>query len=183
MAQAEAEYKDFILFYPTMEEAAESQEKHLRDPLQPDGESRSRSEQRAARRTGMRQLLTQFPNSKFAPEAEQRLRNIQEVLAQSEMMVGDYYHHKGANAAAANRLGGLVDQYPLFSRADEALWEEADSYARWAAGSRQKEGEALQKIVRDYPLSPYAEQAKKRLKELEMPVPEADPRGRGAHAV
>src|SRR5579871_739875 len=26
-AQAEAEYKDFILFYPTMEEAAESQEK------------------------------------------------------------------------------------------------------------------------------------------------------------
>src|SRR5438876_9186727 len=27
LAQAEAEYKDFILFYPTMEEAAESQEK------------------------------------------------------------------------------------------------------------------------------------------------------------
>src|SRR5277367_521240 len=27
MGQAEAEYKDFILFYPTMEEAAESQEK------------------------------------------------------------------------------------------------------------------------------------------------------------
>src|ERR1700723_3615397 len=27
LAQAEAEYKDFILFYPTMEEAAESQQK------------------------------------------------------------------------------------------------------------------------------------------------------------
>src|ERR1700693_721552 len=27
MAQAETEYKDFILFYPTMEEAAESQQK------------------------------------------------------------------------------------------------------------------------------------------------------------
>src|SRR5579864_6579556 len=27
MAQAEAEYKDFILFYPTMQEAAESQER------------------------------------------------------------------------------------------------------------------------------------------------------------
>src|SRR5947199_4921161 len=27
LAEAEAEYKDFILFYPTMEEAAESQEK------------------------------------------------------------------------------------------------------------------------------------------------------------
>ena len=27
MAQAEAEYKDFILFYPTLEESAEAQEK------------------------------------------------------------------------------------------------------------------------------------------------------------
>src|SRR5712671_5661771 len=40
LAQAEAEYKDFILFYPTMEEAAESQEKicmiHHRQMDKPD---------------------------------------------------------------------------------------------------------------------------------------------------
>ncbi len=44
MAQAEAEYKDFILFYPAMEEAAESQKTHLRHSYRPDGESRPRSE-------------------------------------------------------------------------------------------------------------------------------------------
>src|ERR1051326_9426158 len=40
MTQAEAEYKDFILFYPTMEEAAESQKKlcdiHYRQMDKPD---------------------------------------------------------------------------------------------------------------------------------------------------
>jgi outer membrane protein assembly factor BamD len=42
--------------------------------------------------------------------------------------------------------------------------------------AREKEGDALQRIVRDYPLSVYVEPAKKRLKELEMAIPEADPR-------
>ena len=42
--------------------------------------------------------------------------------------------------------------------------------------AREKEGEALAKIVRDYPLSPWVEQSKKRLKDLEMPIPEPDPR-------
>jgi outer membrane protein assembly factor BamD len=175
LAQAEAEYKDFILFYPTMPEAAESQEKicmiHYREMEKPDRDPSNalRAEQEC------RQLLVQFPNSKFAPETEQRLRQIQEVLADSEMGVGDFYHQKGSWAAAANRLGGLVDEYPLYSRADDALWEEADAYSHMGPRFRQKAGEALAKIVRDYPLSEYAGQAKKRLVAMELPVPEADP--------
>ena len=33
------------------------------------------------------------------------------------------------NSAAANRFSRLVDQYPLYSKADEALWELGDSYS------------------------------------------------------
>src|SRR5271165_3774392 len=176
MAQAEAEYKDFILFYPAMEEAAESQ-KRICDIHIGLMEKADRDQNNALRAEyECKQLVTQFPNSKFVPETEQKLRNIQEALAQNEMVVGDYYHHKGANAAAANRLGAVVDQYPLFSRADFALWEEADSLHKMGKPAREKEGEALQKIVRDYPLSPWVEQSKKRLKELEMTIPEPDPR-------
>jgi outer membrane protein assembly factor BamD len=40
---------------------------------------------------------------------------------------------------------------------------------------RQRDGDALTKLVKDYPLSPYAELAKKRLEAMELPVPEADP--------
>ena len=122
-----------------------------------------------------RTLLTQFPNSKFAPIAQQRLREIQEVLAEAEMRTGDFYHHKGSNAAAANRFGALVDQYPLYSRADEALWEEADSFGRMGPRFRTKTGEALAKLVKEYPMSPYVDQAKKKLTSLELPIPEADP--------
>src|SRR4030095_14300162 len=79
LAQAEAEYKDFILFYPTMEEAAESPKKicdmHYKqmDKADRDSNQSLRAEQEC------RQLLVQFPNSKFAPGAEQQLREIQEV--------------------------------------------------------------------------------------------------------
>jgi len=175
LAQAEAEYKDFILFYPTMEEAAESQEKICMihygqmDKADRDPNNALRAEQEC------RTLLTQFPNSKFAPIAQQRLREIQEVLAEAEFMAGDFYHHKGSNAAAANRLGALVDQYPLYSKADQALWEEADSYSKMGPRFRSREGDALAKLVREYPLSPLAADAKKKLESLEIAVPEADP--------
>jgi outer membrane protein assembly factor BamD len=175
LTQAEAEYKDFILFYPTMEEAAESQKKlcdiHYKQMDKPDRDPNQtlRAEQEC------KQVLTQFPNSKFAPAAEQQLRNIQEVLAEAEMLTGDFYHHKGSWAAAANRLGSTAETYPLYSRADEALWEQADSYSHMGPRFRQKSGEAYAKIVRDYPLSAYASSAKKKLADLEMEVPEADP--------
>ncbi|HYP05230.1 MAG TPA: outer membrane protein assembly factor BamD, partial [Bryobacteraceae bacterium] len=81
LAQAEAEYKDFILFYPTLEESAEAQEKvcmiHYRQMEKPDRDSMHalRAEEEC------RNVLVQFPNSKFAPRAQQLLRNVQEVIA------------------------------------------------------------------------------------------------------
>src|SRR4051794_34035371 len=115
LAQAEAEYKDFILFYPSMEESAEAQEKvcmiHYKQM-----EKADRDPKHAMRAEDeCRLLLTQFPNSKFAPQAQQRLREIQEVLAQHEAAAGNYYHHKGSFPAAANRFQAMTDAYPLYS--------------------------------------------------------------------
>lgn len=175
LAQAEAEYKDFILFYPTLEEAPEAQERvcmiHYRQMEKPDRDPYHalRAEEEC------RQLLIQFPNSRFAPRAEQLLRNIQEVLAEGEFRVGSFYHTKGSHPAAANRLQALVDQYPLYSKADEALWILADSYTQMGPRFRDKTGQAYARIVKDYPLSSYAEQAKKKLKEMELEIPEPDP--------
>src|SRR6202790_2035475 len=109
MAQAEAEYKDFILFYPAMEEAAESQKRicdihiGLMEKADRDPNNALRAEYEC------KQLITQFPNSKFIPETEQKLRNVQEALADAELIVGDIYRKKGHNAAAANRYSGMVD--------------------------------------------------------------------------
>ena len=40
---------------------------------------------------------------------------------------------------------------------------------------RPQAGAAYARIVREYPLSPFVEDAKKKLTSLEMPIPEADP--------
>jgi outer membrane protein assembly factor BamD len=176
LAQAEAEYKDFILFYPTMEEAAESQQKVCMIHYKQMDKSDRDPNQALRAEDECRQLIVQFPNSKFVDETQQLLRNIQEALADAEFKVGFFYYKRGSNFAAANRLTRLVDQYPLYSKADEALWDLGESYERLGSRFRTQQGESYARIVRDYPLSEFSDNAKKKLKELEMPVPEADPK-------
>lgn len=175
MAQAEAEYKDFILFYPTMEEAAQAQNRvcmiHYREMQKADRDWT----QTLRAQDECRQLLVQFPNSKFAPEATQRLRNIQESLAETEFDVGNFYFQRGANPAAANRLNALVDDYPLYSKADEALYEAGESYSRMGPRFRQKAATMYSRIVSDYPLSARLEDAKRALTDMEVPIPKTDP--------
>jgi len=175
MAQAEAEYKDFILFYPTLEESAEAQMKvcdiHFKQMEKPDRDPTHvlRAEEEC------RTLLTQFPNSRYAPNAAQRLREIQEVISEGEFRVGAFYHQKGSYPAAANRLQAMTDHYPLYSASDQALWRLGDSYSRMGPRFRPKSVAQYQRIVRDYPLSPLVEEAKKKLTEMEAEIPEADP--------
>ncbi len=175
MAQAEAEYKDFILFYPQMEESAEAQNRvcdiHYK---QMDKSDRDWSQTLRAE-TECRQVLQQFPNSKFVPLATQRLRNIQESLAEHEFVVGNFYWRRDMNPAAANRLTGLVTQYPLYSKAGESLYEAGDAYSKMGPRFRKQAGEEFSKIIREYPLSNRADDAKNRLEDLELPVPQTDP--------
>jgi outer membrane protein assembly factor BamD len=175
LAQAEAEYKEFILFYPTLEEAPEAQEKvcgiHYQQMDKPDRDP----DQALRADEECRQVLIQFPNSKFAPRAEQILRNVQEVLADREYKIGSYYHTKGSFPAAAARLQAVTDQYPLYSKADDALWKLADSYSRMPARFADRAAEAYARIVRDYPLSSYLDAARRKLQAMERPIPEADP--------
>ena len=174
LAQAEAEYKDFILFYPAMEEAAEAQEKvcdiHYKQMEKPDRDPMHalRAEQEC------KQLILQFPNSKFAPLAQQKLRDIQEVLADSEFRVGTLYQKKGSFPAAANRFQAMVDQFPIYSKADEALWQMAESYHRMGDSFENRQVTAYQRIVKDYPLSIHAEDARAQLEVMKRTVPEAD---------
>jgi len=175
LAQAEAEYKDFILFYPAMEEAAEAQDK-VCDIHYKQMEKSDRDPMHALRAEDeCRQLLVQFPNSKFAPEAQQKLRDIQEVLADAEFRTALFYHTKGAFPASANRFQGLSDQFPLYSQADEALWQLADSYQHMGDRFENQQVAALTRIVKDYPLSTHADAARAKLKEMNRPVPDADP--------
>ena len=130
MAQAESEYKDFITFFPNMPEAAEAQMKianiHYREMEKPDRDPThaKRAEEE------YRQLILQFPDSTLVPQAKQRLLEVQEVLAEREYMIGHFYYLREVYPAAIARLKSVADTYPLYSGADQALYELGNSYER-----------------------------------------------------
>src|SRR5277367_624039 len=128
LTQAEIEYKDFITFFPNMPEAAEAQLKianiHFQEMEKPDRDytHAMRAEEE------YRQLIMQWPDSKLIPEAKQRLRDVQEVIAEREFGVAHFYYLRESYPAAVARLQSLVEKYPLYSKADEALYMLGQSY-------------------------------------------------------
>lgn len=178
LAQAEAEYQDFITFFPTMEEAAESQLKicdiHYEQMVKPDRDNTHalRADQEC------RKVLLQWPNSVFAEDTRQRLREVQEVLAEAEYRVGMFYTKKGSYRSGVNRLQTVSDHYPLFSNNDEALWTLGTTYEKMGEQYQPQSVTAYQRLVREYPLSPFTDDARARLSELGAEVPAVDEEAR-----
>src|SRR3954469_2455834 len=128
LQQAEIEYKDFKTFFPNMPEAAEAQLKvadiHYRQMEKPDRDythgKRAEEEYRA--------LIQEFPDSKLVPQAKEKLREVQEVLAEREFRIGRFYYLRESYIAGIARLKTLTDTYPLYSKSETALYMLGDSY-------------------------------------------------------
>src|SRR5579864_193760 len=73
-------------------------------------------------------ILTYPDNEKMVAEAKTKLLQVQEVIADREFRVGRFYYLRPSYPAAIARLQSLVDRYPLYSRADEALYLLGQSY-------------------------------------------------------
>src|ERR1700734_1321513 len=128
LAQAEQEYEDFKTFFPNMPEAAEAQLKVANIHYQ-QMEKADRDYTHAKRAEDeYRNLIMEFPDSKLVPEAKQRLLQVQEVIGEREFGVGRFYYLRQSYPAAIARLESLVDEYPLYSKADEALYLLGQSY-------------------------------------------------------
>jgi len=187
-AQAESEYKDFITFFPNMPEASEAQMRvadiHYRQMEKPDRDytHAKRAEEE------YRNMLLQYPDSPLTDKARLKLLEVQEVLAEREYRIGRFYFLRESWPAAIARLKSVTDAYPLFSRADEALYMLGRSYetqAELIRGSRLNDvaknrlireyedsaAVAYSKIVTRYPVTPRFEDAKTRLAALDRPVP------------
>src|SRR5271157_257502 len=171
MQQAEIEYKDFRTFFPNMEKA----DRDFTHAMRAEEEYRS--------------LILEYPDSKLVPQAKQRLREVQEVLAEREFGIGRFYYLRLAYPAAIARLKALVDRYPLYSGADEALYLLGQSYeseinvvrkngrmsevvkGKMIEELTQEASEAYGRIIRRYPAMDRALDAKARLEALHQPVP------------
>ncbi len=190
--QAEVEYKDFQTFFPNLPEASEAQLKvatiHYRMMEKPDRDFVQA--QRAA--DEYKTLIQQYPDSPLVPQAKQKLREVQEVLAERQYRIAHFYYLRDNLAASQARLQSLTDSYPLYSGVDEALYELGMLYEKEAAGLRkqkipdaQKEKlvaqfekkaiEAYSKIITRYPATDRVPDAKRRLEALKAAVPVPTP--------
>jgi len=189
LTQAESEYKDFITFFPNSPEAAEAQMKvgdiYFQQMEKPDRDPQNAVHAEQEYRT----MLEQFPDSPLIPRAKQRLREVQEVLAQRQYEIGEFYAGREQWPAAIARLETITDSYPLFSHSDEALITIGDGYATMAqmtAKSRlapkpkaelmryydDQAAAAWARVVTRYPLAPHVEDAKDRLIAMGRTVPD-----------
>jgi outer membrane protein assembly factor BamD len=190
LTQAEAEYKDFITFFPNAPEAAEAQMKvadiYYQQMEKPDRDyvNAQRAEQE------YRAMINQFPDSSLVPRAKQKLRDVQEVLGERETDIGLFYESRENFAAAIARLETVVDTYPLYSRSDQALLGIGDAYSglshsiqvapnipgaikeRMRAVYQDKAAAAYAKVITRYPMAPHVEDARDRLVAMNRPVPE-----------
>lgn len=166
-------YKDFIVFFPFLPEAGYAQlqvaNAHYQQMAKPD---RDRSEAKAAEEE-YQTFLAKYPKDPLAPKAEQKLRDVQEIIAEGDYRVGYYYYVKGDRRAAAARLVGVAKRYPLYSKSDKVLWMLGDIFEK----SEHKEIASVYyaQIVKNYPLSGLTGNAKKKLVEFKVPVPQPDP--------
>jgi outer membrane protein assembly factor BamD len=175
MTQAIQGYKDFIIFFPfIMPEASYAQHQvamaHYRQIDKPDRDKTQALDAEEEFQT----FLSKYPNDALAPAAEQHLREVQEILAEADYRIGYYYYVKGDKRAAAGRLIVLTNRYPLYSKADHALWMLGDVFQK--SEKKDVASNYFARIVRDYPLSPLVPDAKSRLKEMGAPIPPADPK-------
>ena len=75
-----------------------------------------------------KELVQRYPNSKYAPDAQLRLRYLVNALASHEVHVARYYYKRGAYVAAANRAQTTVKDFPQSPAVEEALFVMVQSY-------------------------------------------------------
>ena len=190
LTQAEAEYKDFITFFPQAPEAAEAQMK-VADIYYMQMEKPDRDFNNAVRaEQEYRAMINQFPDSTLVPRAKQKLRETQEVLGEREYLIGAYYASRENWAGTIARLQTVADTYPLYSKSDQVWLTIGDAYAGEAHSVQLARGlpgavrERLQqvyldkaaaaygKVITRYPMAPRVEDARDRLVAMNRPVPE-----------
>ncbi|HLW81019.1 MAG TPA: outer membrane protein assembly factor BamD [Candidatus Acidoferrales bacterium] len=184
LTQAVAEYKDFITFFPFLPEAAYAQMQvgmaHYRMMGKPDRDDT----QAKLAELEFQTFILNYPKSPLLPAAEQRLREVQEVLAEADFDVAHFYYLKGDYRASAGRLIEVTQRYPLFSENDKALAMLGDIFRRAAKGAKNEQervrlrtqsDDEYAQILKDYPLSPLAGEAKRQLSQDGMAIPKPDP--------
>lgn len=179
LIQAISAYQDWLTFFPTHPLAdrvvLKIAEAEMRQIGLPD-----RDATRAKRaETRLKALLQQYPNSILKPEADKRLKEVQDNLGLHNLLIANYYYtlsvdqKKGGLKGSQSRYREIIDKYPNFNFMDEVLYKLAVTYL--VEEETDQAARYFQRIVSDYPNSEYLAKSKEQLELIGATIPPANP--------
>jgi len=119
------------------------------------GQDMSERDPKAAREAfnAFKDLVTRFPDSKYAPDSVLRLNYLVNMLAQNEVHVARYYMKRGAFVAAANRVQYSLKTYPQATANEEGLLLLVQAYDKLGMTDLRNDAERVLKT--NFPKSKY----------------------------
>jgi outer membrane protein assembly factor BamD len=131
----------------------------------------------AATKDTLRALETfvdRYPENENAADARDRIRTCRRLLADQEMYVARFYLHQERPVSARGRLERVVAEYPdLEDRWAEAALLLIGVYADASVGLMAEARAMAQRLIRERPTTPEAQEARDLLARL--PVPPTPP--------
>ncbi|MDR2165070.1 MAG: outer membrane protein assembly factor BamD [Zoogloeaceae bacterium] len=100
-----------------------------------------------------RELVRRFPDSKYTPDALQRMSYLVNALSAHEVHVARYYYRRGAYLAAANRSQYAIQHYPGTPAQEEALYLLMLSYEKLGMADLRADAERVLRL--NYPDSHF----------------------------
>ncbi|MDE3180430.1 MAG: outer membrane protein assembly factor BamD [Acidobacteriota bacterium] len=169
LTEAEAEYKDFITFFPTAPEAPMAEYRAGMCHYRLVGKADRDPEEALQAEAEFKLFLMKYPSNPLMPEVKGRLREVQEVLAQGNYEIAMFYYNHRAYLASESRLKDIVNKYPNFSRGDDVFW-----YLGQSLAELHKPRESIpyyDRLIMEFPLSNRVDDAKGELASLHAPIP------------
>lgn len=171
-AEAADAYANFVKLHPTHEDVDYAEfrigESYYKDApsefalFPPAYEKDLRQVKKAS--DALHAFLTRHPTSKWVPDANKLLAQVDDRLAAHEWYVGEFYFKRGYWAGAAGRYEAVADKYPASKHAPESLLKAARSWV--ATGEKFRARTDLQKLIVDYPKDARRGEAEKLLASL-----------------
>jgi len=96
-----------------------------------------------------KELVSRFPDSKYSPDAIQRMTYLRNTLARYEINVADYYMRRGAWLAASERAKYVVENYQRTPAAADALAILVTAYRQM--GLKELAADAERLLNHNYP--------------------------------
>lgn len=164
MILAAAEYREFISLYPYSPSAAYAQYRialtYFLKAYKP-GRDQTKTWQALAE---FKKVISLYPESQEAKEAQQKIKECEERLAEHNFSIAHFYYKVYAFKASIERFKEILTTFPNYSKIDKVYFYLADSYYKW--GKKQESVPYFTKVVSDYPQSPLAKKAQEKLKEI-----------------